>query len=138
MKKLKIFTALSVFLLVVLACNFVMPESTSQPSTAVPQLTVITEPTSSPRTDLPRDENAVPRVSLEQALTALNAGAAIFVDVNNDGLLDLFVSNVGIYTSNDRGLGGYFRALPDAFQRSTTARAGRAGASFDAPTAHPR
>jgi hypothetical protein len=48
-----------------------------------------------------------------------HSSAATFFDVNNDGLLDLFVSNVGTYTSDDRGLGGYFRALPDAFSGHT-------------------
>jgi hypothetical protein len=48
-----------------------------------------------------------------------HSSGATFFDVNNDGLLDLLVSNVGIYTSHERGLGGYYRALPDAFSGHT-------------------
>ena len=48
-----------------------------------------------------------------------HSSGAVFFDVNNDGLLDLFVANVGIYTSDERGLGGYYRAMPDAFAGHT-------------------
>jgi hypothetical protein len=48
-----------------------------------------------------------------------HSSGALFFDVNNDGLLDLFVSNVGVYTTDDKGLGGYYRALPDAFSGHT-------------------
>jgi hypothetical protein len=34
-------------------------------------------------------------------------------------LLDLFVCNVGTYTTDQRGRGGYYRALPDAFSGHT-------------------
>ena len=45
---------------------------------------VIVEPTSPvEEPDLPVTEAEVPRVPLEQALTAYNAGAAIFVDVRS-------------------------------------------------------
>ena len=74
---------LSVFVLILatLACNFVAPteQPTSPPTLSAP--TVIVEPTSSPRLDLPRDENAVPRISVEQAKAALDSGAAVIVDV---------------------------------------------------------
>ncbi len=43
-----------------------------------------------------------------------SSGIVLF-DFNNDGLLDIFVCNVGVYTSNEQGLGGFYRALPDAF-----------------------
>src|SRR3989442_353683 len=36
-------------------------------------------------------------------------------DVDRDGLLDLFVTNVGVFTSNTRGPGGYYFGLSDAF-----------------------
>jgi hypothetical protein len=44
-----------------------------------------------------------------------HSSGAVFFDFNHDGLLDLFVANVGIYTSNEKGKGGFYRALPDAF-----------------------
>lgn len=44
-----------------------------------------------------------------------HSSGVVFFDFDNDGLLDLFVCNVGIYTEDRRGPGGYFLALPDAF-----------------------
>src|SRR5437016_3918422 len=34
---------------------------------------------------------------------AFHSSGAVFFDFNNDGLLDLFVANVGVYTTNDKG-----------------------------------
>jgi hypothetical protein len=48
-----------------------------------------------------------------------HSSGSAFADVNHDGLLDFFVCNVGVYTSDARGLGNYFRALPDAFSGHT-------------------
>ena len=45
--------------------------------------TVIIELTSPPAENLPKTETEVPRVTVEQALTALNSGAAVIVDVRN-------------------------------------------------------
>jgi hypothetical protein len=44
-----------------------------------------------------------------------HSSAAVFFDFDNDGKLDLFLVNVGFYTTNKIGRGGYYVALPDAF-----------------------
>lgn len=45
----------------------------------------------------------------------LHSSGAVFFDFNNDGLLDLFVTSVGVYTRSDQGRGGFYRARRDAF-----------------------
>jgi enediyne biosynthesis protein E4 len=45
-----------------------------------------------------------------------HSSGAVFVDYDGDGLLDLFVCNVGRYTANGRGPNGEFVGLTDAFQ----------------------
>jgi len=47
---------------------------------------------------------------------ATHSSGATFFDFNRDGLLDLFVSNVGVYTRNETGRGGFFLGHSDAFQ----------------------
>jgi len=44
-----------------------------------------------------------------------HSSGVVFFDFDNDGLLDLFVANVGVYTTDQRGPGGYYLAFPDAF-----------------------
>jgi hypothetical protein len=44
-----------------------------------------------------------------------HSSGAVFFDYDRDGLLDLFVTNVGTYTNDETGEGGFYRALPDAF-----------------------
>src|SRR5262245_61620936 len=49
-------------------------------------------------------------------LRAPHSSGAVFFDFNNDGLLDLFLVNVGVYTTNDKGRGGFYLGRIDAFQ----------------------
>jgi enediyne biosynthesis protein E4 len=44
-----------------------------------------------------------------------HSSGAVFFDYNRDGLLDLFVSNIGRFTTDEIGNGGYYVGLPDAF-----------------------
>lgn len=44
-----------------------------------------------------------------------HSSGAVFFDFDRDGLLDLFVTNVGRYTISEKGAGGYFIGLEDAF-----------------------
>ena len=88
MPKIRILLAVSMLLLATLACNTLLPaiESPSGPATVsadpTSTLVVIVEPTFPvEEPGLPATEADVPRVSLEQALTAYSAGAAVFVDV---------------------------------------------------------
>ena len=47
---------------------------------------------------------------------ARHSSGAVFFDFDNDGLLDLFLTNVGNYTMNDKGRGGFYVGRSDAFQ----------------------
>jgi hypothetical protein len=44
-----------------------------------------------------------------------HSSGAVFFDFDNDGLLDLYVCNVGHYTADERGRGGAFVGLADGF-----------------------
>ena len=44
-----------------------------------------------------------------------HSSGAVFFDYDNDGLLDLFLVDVGKYTIDDKGTGGYFLGYKDAF-----------------------
>lgn len=45
-----------------------------------------------------------------------HSSGAVFFDFNRDGLLDLFVCNVGVYTNDKKAADGSYHALDDAFQ----------------------
>jgi enediyne biosynthesis protein E4 len=45
-----------------------------------------------------------------------HSSGAVFFDYDRDGLLDLFLVNVGRYTTDRTGRGGYYVGLEDAFQ----------------------
>jgi hypothetical protein len=44
-----------------------------------------------------------------------HSSGAVFLDFDNDGLLDLLVCNVGVYTAEQKGRGGFYLALTNAF-----------------------
>lgn len=44
-----------------------------------------------------------------------HSSAVVFFDFDMDGLLDLLVCNVGVFTSNEKGRGGFYLALTNAF-----------------------
>jgi enediyne biosynthesis protein E4 len=44
-----------------------------------------------------------------------HSSGATFFDYDRDGKLDLFVANIGIYTSDEKGRGGFYLGLKDAF-----------------------
>ena len=44
-----------------------------------------------------------------------HSSGAVFFDFDNDGRLDLFLVNVGRYTTEEKGSGGYFVGYTDAF-----------------------
>jgi hypothetical protein len=48
-----------------------------------------------------------------------HSSGGVFFDYDGDGLLDLFVANVGIYTTSAKGPGDYFIGMPDAFHGHT-------------------
>jgi cytochrome oxidase Cu insertion factor (SCO1/SenC/PrrC family) len=45
-----------------------------------------------------------------------HSSSALFFDYDRDGLLDLFLANVGIFTTDESGPGHYFVGLEDAFK----------------------
>ena len=44
-----------------------------------------------------------------------HSSSGLFFDYDNDGLLDLLLLNVGVYTIDQRGRGGYFVGIDNAF-----------------------
>jgi cytochrome oxidase Cu insertion factor (SCO1/SenC/PrrC family) len=51
-----------------------------------------------------------------------HCSSAVFFDYDNDGLLDLFLTIVGTYTTDKVGRGGYYVGFPDAFTGQTKPR----------------
>ena len=51
-----------------------------------------------------------------------HSSGAVFFDFDNDGLLDLFVCNVGKYTTDERGAGGYYRGIEKGFYSHLNAK----------------
>ncbi len=45
-----------------------------------------------------------------------HSSGAVFFDYDRDGLLDLFLCNVGVYTTGEKGRGGFFLSASNAFR----------------------
>lgn len=45
-----------------------------------------------------------------------HSSTAVFLDFDRDGLLDIFLCNVGVFTTNEKGRGGYYRSVTNAFE----------------------
>jgi len=80
MRKMGLLLVAAFLTLVIISCNFTAAADEPEPA-----VTVIIEPTSvSPQNNkTPLSEADIPRVSLEEALAALQSGAAVVVDVRS-------------------------------------------------------
>ena len=84
MHKTKIILAISIIVLVTLACNALLPLPTEESAP-----TQIIEPgVTQPQGSIPQSEAAVPRVSVDEAKAALDSGAAVIVDVRSQAAYD--------------------------------------------------
>ncbi len=45
-----------------------------------------------------------------------HSSGGVFFDYNRDGLLDLFLSNIGVYSTDEVGPGGYYVGITSAFE----------------------
>ena len=83
-KKYNIFFTIVVLAIVTLACNALLPLPTEESAP-----TQIIEPVvAQPQGDIPQSENAVHRVTVEEAKAALDSGEAIIVDVRSQAAYD--------------------------------------------------
>lgn len=83
-KKANIFLAIAFLTLITLACNALLPLPTEQSAP-----TQIIEPVfTQSQGDLPQSEDAVPRVTVDEAKVALDSGAAVIVDVRSQSAYD--------------------------------------------------
>jgi hypothetical protein len=48
-----------------------------------------------------------------------HSAGSIFFDYDNDGLLDLYVTNIGVFSTDDIGTDGYYIGFGDAFEGHT-------------------
>ena len=84
MQKTKFILAISFIVLVMLACNALIPLPTEESTP-----TQIIEPgVTQPQGNIPQSENEVHRVTVEEAKAALDSGAAIIVDVRSQEAYD--------------------------------------------------
>ena len=54
-------------------------------------------------------------VSAGLSYSGHSSGSVLF-DFDNDGLLDIFLNNIGVYTTQEKGPGDFYRGIDDAFQ----------------------
>ena len=56
-------------------------------------------------------------ITLEAGLAySGHSSTAVFVDFDNDGLLDILLCNVGVFTTEQKGPGGFYRGVTNAFE----------------------
>lgn len=79
-KNRNILLAIFVLTLAILACSSSLPQA--EPTVAATQVQVPSA-TEQPQGDIPQTEADVPRISVEEAMTARNSGEAVIVDVRS-------------------------------------------------------
>ena len=83
-KRINIFLAIAFLTLITLACNALLP----LPTEKSPPTQIIEPVFTQSQGNIPQSENAVPRVTVEEAKTALDSGAAIIIDVRSQSAYD--------------------------------------------------
>ena len=83
-KKYNLFFTIVVLAIATLACNALLPLPTEESAPTQIIEPVITQP----QGDIPQSENAVHRVTVEEAKAALDSGAAVIVDVRSQAAYD--------------------------------------------------